>query len=311
MTVQDIFNLAIKLGIKNDLRGEKRVLQNQKKLKAKYEKLSAEKKKDFDKDSLNNPYLDSQILFDSKKEVKTVYVGIDIDTSELLLAQKLEADLVISHHPMGKGLANLTHVMPLQVEVLADYDVPINIAQGCFKMRIDEVSRGINPCNLYKTVDAAKALKQSLICVHTPCDNLVATFLKKQITRKKFEHVSELLTFLKEIPEYKQAQKMGFGPRLFAGNEENFCGKIALTEITGGTEGAPSIYEKMAQAGIGTIIGMHMNEENRKEAEKYYINVVIAGHMASDSLGMNLFLDELEKKKIKVMPISGLIRIKR
>ncbi|PJB18902.1 NGG1p interacting factor NIF3, partial [Candidatus Falkowbacteria bacterium CG_4_9_14_3_um_filter_36_9] len=52
-------------------------------------------------------------------------------------------------------------------------------------------------------------------------------------------------------------------------------------------------------------------EEHRKEAEKNHINVVIAGHMASDSLGMNLFLDELEKKGITVVPCSGLIRVKR
>ena len=56
---------------------------------------------------------------------------------------------------------------------------------------------------------------------------------------------------------------------------------------------------------------MEVKEEYRKEAEKYHINVVIAGHMASDSLAMNLFLDQLEKKGIKVVPCSGLIRIKR
>jgi len=54
-----------------------------------------------------------------------------------------------------------------------------------------------------------------------------------------------------------------------------------------------------------------MSEEHRKEAEKAHINVVIAGHMASDSLGLNLFLDELEKRGIKVVPVSGLIRVKR
>jgi N-dimethylarginine dimethylaminohydrolase len=71
------------------------------------------------------------------------------------------------------------------------------------------------------------------------------------------------------------------------------------------------MYEKMAQAGIGTIVGMHMNEEHKKEAEAANINVVIAGHISSDSLGMNLFLDELEKKGIEVVPCSGLIRVKR
>ena len=67
----------------------------------------------------------------------------------------------------------------------------------------------------------------------------------------------------------------------------------------------------MAAAGIGTIISMHQSEEHRKEAEKYHINVVIAGHISSDSIGMNLFLDELGKKGIKILPTSGLIRYSR
>ena len=86
---------------------------------------------------------------------------------------------------------------------------------------------------------------------------------------------------------------------------------MVLTEITGGTEGAVGIYEKMSQAGIGTIVGMHMAEDRKKEAQKNHVNVVIAGHMSSDSLGMNLFLDELEKRGIEIVPVSGLIRVNR
>jgi len=56
---------------------------------------------------------------------------------------------------------------------------------------------------------------------------------------------------------------------------------------------------------------MHMKEEAKKEAESSNINVVIAGHMSSDSLGMNLFLDELEERKIEIVPCSGLIRVSR
>jgi hypothetical protein len=67
----------------------------------------------------------------------------------------------------------------------------------------------------------------------------------------------------------------------------------------------------MAQAGIGTVVGMHLGEEGRKEAESANINVVIAGHMSSDSLGVNLFLDQLEKRGIEVVPCSGLIRVSR
>jgi hypothetical protein len=98
---------------------------------------------------------------------------------------------------------------------------------------------------------------------------------------------------------------------LFVGSEDNRAGKIALTEITGGTEGNSKLFEKLSQAGIGIVIGMHLSEEGRKEAEKAHINIVIAGHISSDSLGMNLFLDELEKKGIEIVPCSGLIRYSR
>jgi hypothetical protein len=33
--------------------------------------------------------------------------------------------------------------------------------------------------------------------------------------------------------------------------------------------------------------------------------------MASDSLGMNLFLDELERQGIEIVPCGGLIRVSR
>ncbi|MCK4436605.1 hypothetical protein KAU86_01515, partial [bacterium] len=77
-------------------------------------------------------------------------------------------------------------------------------------------------------------------------------------------------------------------------------------------EGAKELLEKMSQAGIGTIVGMHMGEENLKEAEKHHINVVIAGHMASDTLGMNLLIDHLvREERLEITPCSGFRRMER
>ena len=245
-------------------------------------------------------------------------VGIDIDSADLMVARYLSnhnpkdpIDLVINHHPIGKALLDLGDVMHLQADVWEQYGMPINIAESITKLRVSEVSRGVNPANSFKVIDTAKILDLSLVNVHTPADNLVAQFVRKKIEKDKPEYVGDILKSLSEIPEYKQAAKMGFGPRLFTGTEDNRVGKIAFAEITGGTEGSPKIYEKVAAAGIGTIISMHQSEEHRKEAEKYHINVVIAGHISSDSIGMNLFLDELGKKGIKILPTSGLIRYSR
>lgn len=319
MTIQQIYKLMIELGIKNDFRPKTQIEKQLKRMKEKYEKLSKDEKALFDAEKLTNPYTDSRIHFDSGvKNIKRVMAGIDIDSAELLVAKYLNGqnpkkpiNLIIAHHPVGKGLADLTGVMHLQADVLAQYGVPINIAESLMKIKIEEVGRGVDPVNHYKTVDTARILETSYMNVHTPADNMVAKFVEAKIKKDKPEYVGEILKSLLEIPEYKEAARRGAGPRLFTGSEDSHAGKIVITELTGGTEGSPKIYEKMSQAGIGTVISMHQSEEHRKEAEKAHINVVIAGHISSDSIGMNLFLDELEKKGIEIISCSGLIRHSR
>jgi len=311
MTIQQIYKLAIEMGIKADLRGEKAVTKYLKRQRQIFEQLSSKKRSQFDRDRLINPYMDSGIWVDNKKPVKKVFAGIDIDTGEVLLSERLGCDAIIAHHPMGKGLAALADVMHLQADVLALYGVPINVAEHLMKTRISEIDRAVHPSNHYQTIDAAKLLGINLMNVHTPADNIVASYIQKEINKKELEYVGEIMEALSDIEEYKQSAKLGVPIKLFVGSEDDKAGKIALTELTGGTEGTKDIYRNLQMAGVGTVIGMHMTEKNREEAIKYHINVIICGDVPSDSIGMNLFLDQLEKKGIKIIPAGGLIRVKR
>ncbi|MCX6718182.1 MAG: Nif3-like dinuclear metal center hexameric protein [Candidatus Staskawiczbacteria bacterium] len=321
MKIQDIFNLALKMGVESDFRGKEGVQKLLDNKRRAFDRLSEKDKEEFDKDALENPYLDSGIYnIADDKEIKKVLVGIDIAPAEILMAKELSdtagpdgggIDLVIAHHPIGKGLAQLADVMELQADVYNYYGVPINVAEGLMKERISEVARGLNASNHQRTVDSARLMKVNLMNSHTPCDNLAAKFLKDLLEAKKPQTVGEIINILKEIPEYKEAMKIGVGPKIFVGSSENRCGKIAMSEITGGTEGSPKMYEKMAQAGIGTSIAMHISEEHKKEAESAHVNIVIAGHISSDSLGVNLFMDELEKQGIEIVPCSGFTRFSR
>lgn len=313
MTTQDIYNLAVRMGREADFRSAEYLAKLLARRQEKFGKMTPEEKEGFDQESLTNPYSDTRILHLAKdSDVKKILTGIDIDPAEILLAKELgKVDLIISHHPLGRALADLHGVMELQCDVLNLYGVPINVAEGLMKERISEVARGVSARNHQQTVDTARLLGFNLICTHTIADNLAAAFLKKRIEENDLERVEDLMKLLKEIPEYRQAMKLGSGPQIFVGQMENRCGKIALTEITGGTEGSPKLFEKMAIAGIGTVVGMHLSEESKKEAEAANLNVVIAGHMSSDSLGMNLFLDELQKQGIEIIPCSGLIRVSR
>ncbi len=313
MNIQDIYKVALEKGREADFRSAEDIEKALERKRKKFEKLSEKEKKGFDAESLTNPYSDTRVLHVAKdKEIKKVLVGIDIEVGEILLAKELgDIDLVVSHHPLGRALADLHEVMELQIDVLNQYGVPVNIGEGLMKERIGEVARGINPRNNWRTVDAARLLGVSLMCLHTVADNNAATFIRNAVESKNPERLEDLMSLLYEVEEYKKAIEQGVGPALLVGSPDNRCGKIAITEMTGGTEGSPKLYERMAQAGIGTVIAMHQSDEHKKEAEASHINVVNVGHMSSDSIGMNLILDELEKQGIEIVPCGGLIRVSR
>jgi putative NIF3 family GTP cyclohydrolase 1 type 2 len=317
MNIKELFELAIEIGIDNDPRGRKKIEKILKKRKEEFAELPEKKKKDFDQDRLTNPYSDSNIQYvpNLKKEVKTVLVGIDIDPAEVLLANELnkqgkKIDLIISHHPIGKSLADLGDVMDMQADIMEKEGIPGNIAEKIMEERISQVSKNVAPINHYQAVDMARLLDIPLINIHTPADNSVYSYLEKVIAEKKPETVGEVIEILKEIPEYCEACKLKMGPMIFSGSEKSRVGKILLG-MTGGTGGSEKIYEKLGQYGIGTVIDMHIGEKHREEATKHYINVVIAGHMASDSLGLNVLMDEFEKKGIEIIPCSGYLRHSR
>jgi hypothetical protein len=56
---------------------------------------------------------------------------------------------------------------------------------------------------------------------------------------------------------------------------------------------------------------MHISEDHKKEAELANVNIVIAGHISSDSLGVNLFVDELQRQGIEIVSCSGFTRFSR
>lgn len=317
MTLGDLYATALALGIKADPRGVEGVKKLLARRRKEYEDLPKSKQAEFDQEDLVNPYSDSRVLLGDKNlKVDTILAGIDMNASEVLLADRLNQkgegiDLLLSHHPEGGSLAALHEVMDVQADLMANYGVPINIAEGLMNDRISEVQRRFSPVNHNQAVDAARLLGMAMMCTHTITDNLVYQYLEDVFHKKHCETVGEVMEQLKNIPEYQEAMRGKAGPMVVAGNEKSRAGVVAPIDITGGTEPSHIVYEKLADAGVGTIIAMHAGEEHRKECAKHHINLVIAGHMSSDSIGMNLLLDEFEKKGVKVLACSGLIRVKR
>lgn len=316
MRLKEIYELAIEVGIEADPRSRKDIDKLLSRNKEDYEKLSGEEKTFYDLEKLSNPYADTRILAGNpEQKIRGILAGVDIEGPEILLADRLnekggEIDLVMAHHPEGRALAALSDVMGMQADIWHRFGVPINVGDVLISKRAKEVQRALSPLNHNRAVDVAQALGIALMCVHTPADNLVSSFLQKEFDQNTPYLVDDVTKYLLSIPEYQEAAKIGAGPTLVVGEKNRRAGKI-LVMMTGGTGGPEESIEKLAAAGVGTIVEMHMEEKLRKKAEENHLNVIIAGHIASDSLGFNLWLDRLEEKGVSIQGCVGLTRVKR
>ncbi|MEW6101481.1 MAG: NGG1p interacting factor NIF3 [Candidatus Omnitrophota bacterium] len=291
MKLSQFYKLAIEFGKKQDPRKEKSRIKS---------------------------FPDSSILFGGlDSEVSKILVGIDIEVGELLLAdairQREGLDLVVAHHPEGRSYALLHEVMQLQVDVLKKAGLSTTVAEELLGERMREVERRVLAQNHRRPVDAARILGMPFMCLHTPADNHAFQFISNLMETEKPKRVSDIIDLLKVIPEYKEAEKVSAGARIILGNPRRPAGRV-LVEMTGGTEGPKDVFDKLYKAGVRTLVSMHLSEEHFKKVKDANLNVVIAGHISSDTLGLNLLLDNIERKageKFKVVDCSGFTRFSR
>ncbi len=316
VTFDELHEFAVEEGIAEDPRDRDEIQRELEERQERYEKLEGPRKEHFDEDRLENPYDDSKVLNQGDAEVSRVAIGIDMETQELLLVDRLNEkgesiDGVITHHPEGRSLAWLSDVMDLQIDTLRKAGVPVSQAEAVVRPRVRSVRQGVHGVNHPRAPTAAETLGLPFMSMHTITDNHAHTFIKDRLEETEPRTLDDLVDELLELEEYRWALDYGMGPEIFVGQEDNRVGNLAF-DFTGGTELTKDRMETMATSGVNTIVAMHMSKEQIEEAENQNINVVSAGHMSSDSLGMNLFLDKaLDEFDLEVVELSGFLRVDR
>lgn len=251
---------------------------------------------------------DSGIIVEGEN-IKKVAIGVDMELAEMMLAEKLGADLVITHHPSGGSpRINLHKVMDNQINTMTKAGVPINKAQKALQEKKGQVERGLHVSNYDRAVSAAKLLKMPFMAVHTPADILAETAVQNLLDEKLKDQPKATLKDIVEALETKaEYQKTSAKPVIRVGCEKDYAGKVVVT-MAGGTGGGKNVIKSYFEAGVGTLVCMHMPEDVIKAVKEQNIgNIVVAGHMASDSVGINQFTDALEAKGIEIIRMSGLI----
>jgi aryl carrier-like protein len=314
--LKDIYRHCVEQGIAADPRGEQEVQRVLADARTAYDGLPEDEREFFDTERFTNPYADTRVCVGEwDLDVQGLITGIDMQVGEVLLADRLREkgeriDLILAHHPEGPGFANLDLVMYMQADLWHAQGVRVGLADALIAPRAEEIRRKLSPINHYQAIDAARLLGIASMSCHTPADNSVMRYVQSYLDEREPRTLADVVKTLRTIPEYADAARKGYGPEIFQGAESRRAGRV-LVDMTGGTEGPVDALNRLCDAGIDTIVGMHFSEDHRKRADELKLSLVVAGHMSSDALGMNLILDGIEREGVSIVCTSGMVRVSR
>lgn len=250
---------------------------------------------------------DTAILVPGGK-IRRVLMGIDMDTPELLLARQLGFDCVVSHHPRNTS-ADFVDVLDRHLALMAACGVPADRAKEIVEAKKASRHYAWHSQNTRRSESAARLLGMPFLCIHSPADLIserrLQTFLDGRFAGRADATLGEILDALGEIDEYKKSVRK---PVIRVGGRDRLAGKI-LVSVTGltnlGAEGLKAYFD----AGVGTVIHMHMQEKDVRTAAEWKTGcVIVAGHMSSDSIGMNEIARAWEAAGLEVTAMSGIVR---
>ncbi len=247
---------------------------------------------------------DSEIHVKGRK-IRKVLVAIDVGVGELLLARSLGCDAVIAHHPAG-GRARLEgyKVFQRHVEQLTEAGVPHEKAEEAVKPKYRQLEIQHHPDNYDQTPSAAKRLRMPLLSIHSPCDEVGRQIMLR--TLKGFDGkgtVGDLVAVISKLREFRKASSR-IEVRL--GSPKNRAGKVAVSHAAY-TNGGYDVAKAYFQNGVNTVSYIHISDADLTKLVADGIgNLIVLGHIASDWLGLNALLKELENKDVEAVTTTDL-----
>jgi putative NIF3 family GTP cyclohydrolase 1 type 2 len=236
------------------------------------------------------------------KNIRKVLLTIDVTVAELMLAKSIQCDAVIGHHPIGTAALNFHRVFDRHIDYMIEHKVPKDIAEHAVK-KLKAKAELRAHANIYNdVVSAAKILKMPLMNIHQPCDEYMRKVILNKINSTKIKYVADIVRLVEELPEYKNA---GTRVEVIYGSAKNEAGRWSLV-VAAGTNGGFPIAKAYFDYGVSTVIYLHLdyNDLTKIYEEKLKGNLIVLGHLAGDSIGLNALADKLEDKQIEVIRLG-------
>ena len=252
---------------------------------------------------------DSQVYIEADREVARLLVGVDIGVPELLYAQQAGFDAVLAHHPVGdRAVADFARVVRRQYDQMTAEGVPAEAAERAIAARLAGRHRAEHMSNVNRTVDTARLIGMPLANIHLAADILGRQAVVDLLTAhdRPGATIADAIAWFSEFPEMRSALH---GPEAWIGEPDAALGRWTVA-MAGGTNGGHPVFREYYRAGVDTIFCMHIAERDllrlREEAPAQ-ANLVVTGHMATDSVGLNQVIAGLERQGISVTRTSGIL----
>ena len=249
-------------------------------------------------------------IYHPGENIKRALIGIDMESPELLLGDKLGFDAVIAHHPVGNSARlNFAEVLWAHLEQMTQHGVPQAVARPLVEQKVQMAQMMTHAANYDHAPSVARLLDLPYLNVHLPLDELGRRKMVETVeSLAPGAAVADLVTaFERDMPEFVRASTE---IQVRVGSLENALGKVAISHAAG-TNGGYAIAKAYFEHGVDTVLYIHCSPQDslklREEFQDRGKNLIISGHIASDAVGINLYADELEKRGLEITRISGVI----
>ena len=252
----------------------------------------------------NSTPADSEIHVEGKN-VRKALVAIDVGVAELLLAMELGCDAVIAHHPAG-GKAKLEgyKVFERHAGQLLEAGVPEKEAKEAIMTKFQVLELEHHPDNYDQVPSAARKLGMPLVSIHSPCDEMGRRMIVESLGKLDGKGtVEDVVSTIEGFPEFRNAASR---VEVRLGSSKNKAGKIVISHACY-TNGGYEIAKTYFQHRVGTLSYIHISETDlTKLTADQSGNLIVLGHIASDWLGINKLLHELEKHELEFVATTEL-----
>ena len=245
--------------------------------------------------------------------VRRALFGIDADSGDLLIAKQLGYDLLINHHPTGGGSqVNFPQVLAKHGIILERAGVPKEVARRAVEALLDEHESAAHARNYDHLPSEARLLGMPLMAIHNPCDEIGRRVMDETLRAglPREATVRDGIAVLNRLPEFQKALTKIV---VRMGDERHALGKWVVIHGAG-TNGGYPVAKAAFDHGIDTVFYIHIDAGHLRRLREEYgrggpKNLVVTGHIASDSIGINVLIRELRKRGVTVDAFGGVLDV--